>query len=103
MGPRSTRTPAPPIPRKSPGPGPDRPPRFGRSASLGRPATADALLSEVTARKETSDRDMRRKRPPALSFLLRMSTARRLARVVSLLGLDFIAVALAIFTSLVLK
>jgi exopolysaccharide biosynthesis polyprenyl glycosylphosphotransferase len=62
-----------------------------------------AVLSEVTARKETGDRDMRRKRPPALSFLLRMSTARRLARVVSLLALDCAAVALAIFTALILK
>ena len=46
---------------------------------------------------------MRRKRPPALSFLLRMATARRLARVLSLLALDFAAVALAIFTALLLK
>jgi exopolysaccharide biosynthesis polyprenyl glycosylphosphotransferase len=46
---------------------------------------------------------MRRKRPPALSFLLRMATARRLARVVSLLALDFVAVALAVFTALMLK
>jgi exopolysaccharide biosynthesis polyprenyl glycosylphosphotransferase len=38
-----------------------------------------------------------------LSFLLRISTARRLARVVSLLALDFAGVALAIFTALVLK
>jgi len=27
----------------------------------------EAVLSEVTARKETGDRDMRRKRPPLLS------------------------------------
>ncbi len=33
---------------------------------------------------------MRRKRPPALSFLLRMATVRRVARVVSLLALDFV-------------
>ncbi len=46
---------------------------------------------------------MRRKRPPSLSFLLRMATARRLARVVSLLALDFAGVALAIFTALMLK
>jgi exopolysaccharide biosynthesis polyprenyl glycosylphosphotransferase len=46
---------------------------------------------------------MRRKRPPALSFLLRMSTARRGTRVISLLALDFAGVALAIFTALVLK
>ena len=50
-----------------------------------------------------SDRDMRRKRPPALSFLLRLATARRLARIVSLLALDFMGVALAIFTALILK
>jgi exopolysaccharide biosynthesis polyprenyl glycosylphosphotransferase len=61
------------------------------------------VLSEATARRQTSDRDMRRKRPPALSLLLRMSTGRRLARVVSLLALDFVAVALAIFTALILK
>jgi exopolysaccharide biosynthesis polyprenyl glycosylphosphotransferase len=61
------------------------------------------VLSEATARKQTSDRDIRRKRPPGLSLLLRMSTARRLARILSLLTLDFIAVALAIFTALILK
>jgi exopolysaccharide biosynthesis polyprenyl glycosylphosphotransferase len=46
---------------------------------------------------------MRRKRPPALSALVGMTTARRLARVVSLLALDFAGVALAIFTALILK
>jgi exopolysaccharide biosynthesis polyprenyl glycosylphosphotransferase len=64
---------------------------------------AQAVLSEAVARKEHSDRDMRRKRSPALSLLLRMTTARRLARVVSLLALDFAGVALAIFTALMLK
>jgi exopolysaccharide biosynthesis polyprenyl glycosylphosphotransferase len=107
MGPRSTRTPALPIARKSPTPVTGGPAggtsRLEGSASLGRPATAQAVLSEATARKQTGDRDMRRKRPPALSFLLRMSTARRLARIVSLLGLDFVAVALAVFTALMLK
>lgn len=48
-------------------------------------------------------RDMRRKRPPLLSFLLRMETARRLARVASLLALDFLGVAGALFTALALK
>src|SRR5271166_2611474 len=52
---------------------------------------------------ERLDRDMRRKRPPALSFLLRMVTARRLAAVLALLALDFLGVSLAIFTALVLK
>jgi exopolysaccharide biosynthesis polyprenyl glycosylphosphotransferase len=49
------------------------------------------------------DRDMRAKRPPALSFLLRWSTLRRAARVVSLLALDLGAIIGAIFTALCLK
>jgi exopolysaccharide biosynthesis polyprenyl glycosylphosphotransferase len=64
---------------------------------------AKAVLSEATARREQSDRDMRSKRPPAMSFLLRMDTARRVARVISLLALDFVGVALAIFSALVVK
>lgn len=47
--------------------------------------------------------DVRRKRPPALSFLLRMDTARRLARVAGLLALDFAGVFAAIFTALIVK
>src|SRR6266487_4411694 len=43
---------------------------------------------------------MRRKRPPALAFLLRIATARRVARVISLLALDFAGVSLAILTAL---
>jgi exopolysaccharide biosynthesis polyprenyl glycosylphosphotransferase len=57
----------------------------------------------VTERLDPVAHDIRRKRPPVLSFLLRISTARRLARVLSLLALDFAGVALAIFTALVLK
>jgi len=37
-------------------------------------------------------RDVRRKRPPALSFVLRLDTLRRLARVATLLALDFAGV-----------
>jgi exopolysaccharide biosynthesis polyprenyl glycosylphosphotransferase len=47
--------------------------------------------------------DIRRKRPPALSFLLRMDTLRRFARVISLLVLDFAGVFAAIFTALMVK
>jgi exopolysaccharide biosynthesis polyprenyl glycosylphosphotransferase len=47
--------------------------------------------------------DVRRKRPPALSFLLRMDTLRRALRVVSLLLVDLLGVSLAIFTALTLK
>jgi exopolysaccharide biosynthesis polyprenyl glycosylphosphotransferase len=50
-----------------------------------------------------SDRDVRSKRPPALSFLLRMDTLRRGLRVLSLLALDLLGVSLAIFTALALK
>jgi exopolysaccharide biosynthesis polyprenyl glycosylphosphotransferase len=49
------------------------------------------------------ERDVRRVRPPLLSFLLRLETFRRLGRVVSLLALDFIGVAGAIWTALGLK
>jgi exopolysaccharide biosynthesis polyprenyl glycosylphosphotransferase len=48
-------------------------------------------------------RDVRRKRPPALSFLLRLETLRRIGRVASLLALDFIGVVAALFTSLMIK
>jgi exopolysaccharide biosynthesis polyprenyl glycosylphosphotransferase len=47
--------------------------------------------------------DIRRKRPPALSFLLRMDTLRRLSRVLSLLALDFAGVFAAILTALMVK
>ena len=59
-------------------------------------------LSDVPA-LALPNRDVRRKRPPLLSFLLRMETARRVARVVSLLVLDFVGVAAALFTALALK
>jgi len=49
------------------------------------------------------DRDVRRKRPPALSFLLRMATLRRGLRVLSLLALDFAGVWAALFVALLLK
>jgi len=49
------------------------------------------------------ERDVRSKRPPALRFLLRLDTARRVARVLSLLALDLIGVFAAIFTALMIK
>jgi len=63
------------------------------------------VLSEATLRLQPAerDRDMRSKRPPAVSFLLRMETVRRVARVVSLLALDLAGLALAIFTALASK
>jgi exopolysaccharide biosynthesis polyprenyl glycosylphosphotransferase len=64
------------------------------------PVPAAGLLR---ASAELSDRDVRSKRSPQLSFLLRLDTLRRLARIVILLALDFVGVFLAIFTALALK
>ncbi len=47
--------------------------------------------------------DVRRKRPPALAFLLRMETLRTTLRVASLLALDFAGVFGAIFVALMVK
>ena len=62
-------------------------------------------LPPLAVRLEPSERDsdMRRKRPPALSLLLKMSTARRVGRVALLLALDLLGVFLAIFTALIVK
>ena len=49
------------------------------------------------------ERDVRAKRPPLLSFLLRWDTGRRLSRVITLLALDLVGVFLAIYTALILK
>jgi exopolysaccharide biosynthesis polyprenyl glycosylphosphotransferase len=50
-----------------------------------------------------SERDMRRKRPPLLTFLLRLDTLRKITRVSLLLTLDFFGVYMAILTALWLK
>jgi exopolysaccharide biosynthesis polyprenyl glycosylphosphotransferase len=47
--------------------------------------------------------DVRRKRPPALAFLLRMETLRRALRVISLLALDFVGLYTAIYGALMVK
>jgi exopolysaccharide biosynthesis polyprenyl glycosylphosphotransferase len=52
---------------------------------------------------ELTGRDVRRKRPPVLSFLLRLDTLRRIVRVSALLTIDFFAVYMAIITALWLK
>ena len=46
---------------------------------------------------------MRRKRPPVLSFVLRLETLRRVARVLSLLAIDFVGVVGGLFTALLIK
>jgi exopolysaccharide biosynthesis polyprenyl glycosylphosphotransferase len=49
------------------------------------------------------DRDVRSKRPPVLSFLLKLDTLRQIVRVVSLLALDFVGIFAGILTALCLK
>ncbi len=49
------------------------------------------------------ERDVRRKRPPLISFILRIETLRRIARVLTLMALDLIGVGGALFTALMLK
>jgi exopolysaccharide biosynthesis polyprenyl glycosylphosphotransferase len=48
-------------------------------------------------------RDIRRKRPPLLSFLLRHETLRRTSRVISLLAVDLLGVTAALYSALILK
>src|SRR5262249_42873453 len=98
-GPRSSRTSAQPTQRRVRSSLGSAPTTSSSAAS----ARARSVLSETTVRRPSSDRDIRRKRPPAVSFLLRMATVRRVSRVLSLLALDFAGVALVIFTALVLK
>jgi exopolysaccharide biosynthesis polyprenyl glycosylphosphotransferase len=47
--------------------------------------------------------DVRRHKPPLLSFLLRMETLRRISRVVSLLALDFVGLYAALYVALMVK
>jgi exopolysaccharide biosynthesis polyprenyl glycosylphosphotransferase len=47
--------------------------------------------------------DVRRKRPPGLSFLMRLETLRRAVRVVTLVALDFAGMFTAIFVALMVK
>ena len=67
------------------------------------PNTSPARRLRSTVAVALPERDVRRKRPPLLSFVLRSETLRRVARVLSLLALDFIGVVGALFTALMVK
>ena len=69
----------------------DPPERAARKHAAAKPAIA---LPPV---------DVRRKKPPLLSFLLRRETLRRAWSVLSLLTLDFVALYASIFTALMVK
>jgi exopolysaccharide biosynthesis polyprenyl glycosylphosphotransferase len=49
------------------------------------------------------ERDVRRKRPPALSFLLKLETFRKIGRILSLLVLDYVGLLAALMTALEVK
>jgi exopolysaccharide biosynthesis polyprenyl glycosylphosphotransferase len=65
------------------------------------PQRSDAAPETVPVR--LSPFDVRRKRPPALAFLLRLETLRKAARVVTLLALDLFGVFAAIYVALMVK
>jgi exopolysaccharide biosynthesis polyprenyl glycosylphosphotransferase len=64
---------------------------------------AEARQPAVAPPLRLSERDVRRKRPPAITFLLRVDTLRQLARIVTLLVLDFAGLYSAILTALLIK
>ena len=72
-----------------------------------RPPNGDASDTPSPEREPAEarvpQRDVRRKRPPLLNFLMRVETLRRLTRVILLLALDFIGVAAALYTAMALK
>jgi exopolysaccharide biosynthesis polyprenyl glycosylphosphotransferase len=63
------------------------------------PLTRETGTGPVPIPVELTDRDVRRKRPPFLSFLLRLETLRKTIRVLSLLTLDYIGVLAALATA----
>ena len=73
------------------------------------PTTRDRETTETRTATEPlpdvhlPEKDVRRKRPPLLSFLLTMESMRAAARIAALLALDLLGVAAAIFTALALK
>ncbi len=83
---------------------PKQAPELERSAVAPAPIPArdgEGELGDVSLR--LPGRDVRRKRPPLLRFLLRWETLRRLVRVVVLMAIDSGGVFAGIFTALVVK
>jgi exopolysaccharide biosynthesis polyprenyl glycosylphosphotransferase len=80
-----------------------QPTRWDKVEPLTPTSSVDGELADAPTETPLPERDMRAKRPPVLSFLLRWVTLRRALRVVSLLALDLAGIVLAIFTALCLK
>lgn len=79
-------------------------------AAVGEPLAAEPTRSRTLAPASTAAelstapiRDIRRKRPPLLSFVMRLETLRRGSRVISLLLVDLIGVTAALYGALILK
>jgi exopolysaccharide biosynthesis polyprenyl glycosylphosphotransferase len=66
----------------------------GNAPSIGPGPTPEFALSE---------RDVRRKRPPAFAFLLKLDTLRKVLRLCALLTIDYFGIYMAILTALWLK
>src|SRR6478672_12034490 len=94
MGDRSSGTAAPSAPRVRPS---------TPSTLHDRPPGPPRIGPEIARAPIEHEHDIRRRRPPVLAFLLRPTSMRRAARIVALPALDFVGVALAIFTALALK
>lgn len=79
------------------------PARQSPDAVPGRSATAEQEPDSGSVTPLRVATDIRSKRPPALLFLLRLETLRRIMRLVTLLAIDAASVWAAIFTALALK
>ena len=66
-------------------------------------ANTQTPTREAPVKTALPPQDVRRKRPPALSFLLRMETLRRALRFASLLATDFAGLFTALFSALMVK
>ncbi|MDE3069721.1 MAG: sugar transferase [Acidobacteriota bacterium] len=100
------------APARSPAHGAARRSVVGAPGAQSPPAAASAPATSAAsapawpipaAQPGRTEQDVRRKRPPMLSFLLRLATIRRAGAVVVLLAADFLGVAAAIFTALAIK
>ncbi|MGH2889041.1 MAG: sugar transferase [Solirubrobacteraceae bacterium] len=78
---------------------PEGPARNGE----GNGAVHEPVPAALPQREPLPGRDVRRKRPPVLMFLLRKETVRKILRIVVLLALDFVGVAGAILTAIAIK
>ena len=87
--------------RFAPGTGTSTPAEANGATTNGQ--AAPEALTPAPAKLRLPSFDVRRKRPPVLSFLLRWDSVRRLFRLTTLLTMDFFAVLFAIFTALAVK